>query len=48
LQLYQAADGLQSGFLGTAFHWSDVLIVGAWGLAGMIAAARFFSWEPRT
>jgi len=42
------ADGLQSGFLGTAFHWSDVLIVGAWGLAGMIAAARFFSWEPRT
>jgi ABC-2 type transport system permease protein len=42
------ADGLQAGFLGTAFHWSDVLIVGAWGLAGMAAAARFFSWEPRT
>jgi ABC-2 type transport system permease protein len=42
------ADGLQAGFLGTAFHWSDVLIVGVWGLAGMAAAARFFSWEPRT
>ena len=42
------ADGLQAGFLGTAFRWSDVLIVGAWGLAGMLAAARFFSWEPRT
>jgi ABC-2 type transport system permease protein len=42
------ADGLQAGFLGTAFRWSDVLIVGLWGLAGLIVAARFFSWEPRT
>ena len=42
------ADGLQAGFLGTAFHWTDVLIVAAWGVAGMAAATRFFSWEPRT
>jgi ABC-2 type transport system permease protein len=42
------ADGLQAGFLGTPFHWNDVLIVGAWGLVGLAAAARFFSWEPRT
>jgi ABC-2 type transport system permease protein len=42
------ADGLQAGFVGTTFHWSGVLIVGAWGVAGMLAAARFFSWEPRT
>lgn len=42
------ADGMQAGFLGTAFHWSDVLIVAAWGIAGLVLAARFFSWEPRT
>jgi ABC-2 type transport system permease protein len=42
------ADGLQAGFLGTTFHWTDVLVVGVWGLVGLVAAARFFSWEPRT
>jgi ABC-2 type transport system permease protein len=41
------ADGLQAGFIGTTFHWSDVLIVAAWGVAGLVLAARFFSWEPR-
>src|SRR5262245_31336473 len=41
------ADGMQAGFLGTAFHWTDVLVVAAWGLAGMALALRFFSWEPR-
>ena len=42
------ADGMQAGFLGTAFHWTDVLIVAAWGVAGLLLAARFFTWEPRT
>lgn len=41
------ADGMQAGFLGTAFHWSDVLVVAAWGLVGLLLATRFFSWEPR-
>ena len=41
------ADGMQAGFIGTSFHWSDVLIVALWGLGGLILAARFFSWEPR-
>ena len=41
------ADGMQAGFLGTAFHWSDVLVVAAWGLAGLLLATRFFTWEPR-
>jgi ABC-2 type transport system permease protein len=41
------ADGMQAGFLGTAFHWSDVLFVAIWGLAGLLAAMRYFSWEPR-
>ncbi len=42
------ADGVQAGFVGTPFHWNDVLIVAAWGAAGLLLAARFFSWEPRT
>jgi ABC-2 type transport system permease protein len=31
----------------TTFAWSDVLVVAAWGLAGLVLASRFFSWEPR-
>jgi ABC-2 type transport system permease protein len=42
------ADGMQAGFLGTAFHWTDALVVAAWGLAGLLLAVRFFNWEPRT
>jgi ABC-2 type transport system permease protein len=41
------ADGMQAGFTGTGFHWTDVLIVAVWGLGGLILAARFFTWEPR-
>ncbi|WP_322763179.1 ABC transporter permease [Frankia sp. Cr2] len=41
------ATGIQAGFLGTTFHWTDVVIVAAWGAAGLLAAIRFFSWEPR-
>jgi len=42
------ADAIQAGFIGSAFHWSDVLIVGVWGIGGLLLALRFFSWEPRT
>lgn len=42
------AAGMQAGFLGTAFHWSDVIVVAIWGLAGLLLAIRYFSWEPRT
>ena len=38
---------MQAGFLGTAFSWTDVLVVVAWGVAGLLLAIRFFSWEPR-
>lgn len=38
---------LQAGFIGTAFSWTDVLVVAAWGLGGLLLAIRFFGWEPR-
>lgn len=41
------ADGMLAGFLGTPFRWHDVLVVGAWGLGGLVVALRTFSWEPR-
>ena len=31
----------------SSFRLGDVLVVAAWGLAGLILAIRFFSWEPR-
>jgi ABC-2 type transport system permease protein len=40
--------GMQASFLGAPFHWTDVLVVAAWGLAGLLFAIRFFRWEPRT
>lgn len=42
------AAGMQAAFIGTPFHWSDVVVVAAWGLGGLVIASRYFSWEPRT
>lgn len=39
--------GMQAGFLNTTFHWTDVLVVAAWGVGGLLIAIRFFRWEPR-
>lgn len=30
------------------FSWTSIVVIAAWGLGGLILAARFFSWEPRT
>lgn len=29
------------------FSWVDVGVVALWGIAGLLLAARYFSWEPR-
>jgi ABC-2 type transport system permease protein len=42
------AQAMQAGFLGTRFHWSDVLVVALWGVGGLLVATRTFTWEPRT
>ena len=42
------AEAMLGSFYGTPpFEWSDVLVVAVWGLAGLVAATLFFSWEPR-
>jgi ABC-2 type transport system permease protein len=51
------ADAMRAGFLGDLttpaggralpFEWMDVAIVAAWGIVGLVLAARYFSWEPR-
>ncbi|HEY9287013.1 MAG TPA: ABC transporter permease [Candidatus Dormibacteraeota bacterium] len=38
---------MQAAFLGTRFYWSDILILAIWTVGGLIAATKFFRWEPR-
>lgn len=45
------ADSMIGSFFqlsGTGLHTNDLLVIGAWGLAGLVVALRFFDWEPRT
>jgi ABC-2 type transport system permease protein len=32
---------------GVGFEWDNLLVIGLWGLGGLLLAIRFFSWEPR-
>ena len=32
---------------GTGFHWQDLAIMGAWGVAALTMTLRRFRWEPR-
>jgi ABC-2 type transport system permease protein len=42
------AELLQSGFLPqvVAWNWTNLVIVAAWGLFGLLVAVRRFRWEP--
>jgi ABC-2 type transport system permease protein len=49
-------DAMRFSFLGNIkvgavqiynFSWWDVVVIAAWGLVGLILAAKYFSWEPR-
>jgi ABC-2 type transport system permease protein len=44
------ADALIGSFFalrGSGLQGTDLLIVGVWGLAGLLISLRFFSWEPK-
>lgn len=32
---------------GSGLHTNDLIVIAAWGVAGVIVAVRFFGWEPR-
>ena len=31
---------------GSGFRFTDLAVMGAWGVAGLVLASRFFRWEP--
>jgi ABC-2 type transport system permease protein len=44
------AEALQAAFIpagAVTWTWTNILVLAAWGAAGLVIAARFFSWEPR-
>jgi ABC-2 type transport system permease protein len=52
------ADAMRAGYLGNVtlqgttvrafpFDWSDLAVIAAWGVLGLVLASRYFSWEPR-
>jgi ABC-2 type transport system permease protein len=48
--VYHFAKAMEAGYFsvsGSGFEGGHLLILGAWGLAGVILAVLFFSWEPR-
>ena len=32
---------------GNGFAWADLGVMAAWGVAGVLVAVRYFTWEPR-
>lgn len=45
------SDALIASFFqlsGSGLHTNDLLVLGAWGVAGVVLGIRFFQWEPRT
>ena len=48
--VYHFAEAMNSAYFsatGNGFEGGNLLVIGIWGLAGVILAVRFFSWEPR-
>ncbi len=49
--IWHYSQAMQAAFnpfeTGSGFRFGYLAVVGAWGLFGLLAATRFFSWEPR-
>ena len=48
--VYHFAEAMKTAYFspsGTGFEGGHLLVLAAWGVAGVILAALFFSWEPR-
>jgi len=40
------ADGFNPYLTGSGLYWDHLAVMAAWGVAGVIVALRFFTWEP--
>ena len=47
LPLTHLIDGLSGAIVTGASHWSDLVVVGLWTLAGAVLAVRGFRWDAR-
>jgi ABC-2 type transport system permease protein len=48
--IQRLAHALQTAFLpgeGSGFVWADLAVLAAWGVGGLVVAARFFRWENK-
>lgn len=45
------ADTMQTAFspftIGSGFEWDRLGVLALWGIAGVVLASKYFSWEPR-
>jgi ABC-2 type transport system permease protein len=41
------ADAFNPATTGAGFNLGDLAVIAGWGLAGLLCALRYFSWEPR-
>jgi ABC-2 type transport system permease protein len=47
LPLTHLIDGLSGAMVTGVSHWSDLVVIGLWTIAGAVLAVRGFSWEAR-
>jgi ABC-2 type transport system permease protein len=48
--IYHFAEAMNSAYFsatGSGFEGGNLLVMGGWGVAGLLLAVLFFSWEPR-
>jgi ABC-2 type transport system permease protein len=48
--VYHFAEAMKAAYFspsGSGFRGGDLLVIGIWGVLGLVAAVRFFTWEPR-
>ena len=48
--VYHFSQAMKSAYFsptGSGWKGADLLVIGVWGLAGVIVAVLFFTWEPR-